>query len=304
VPGADDPQLAVASLLRGASKRATRRGRLQRRAAPLALLLLAACGSVVRGYRPLPPPTSTRLAYVRHPDSMTSGIRIAMEHAPNEFVRSYTELSFAVGDRTELAFEAPLIRWSEASGRSSSWTGDLVLRWRQDLLAAAAGPGELSPWPALSSELAYVDDHGGARAARVPGLVENESGWIARLAADWPFGGFSGREAALHANVGGALLGRPRDSGDSGRILFGAGLTQALAQPGIGWSTESLAIGIETFWVLDPVDDRRFGELSAALVLPVDAHSFSFGARFGLTDDTEDIVFFVEFASQLFDALL
>jgi hypothetical protein len=52
------------------------------------------------------------------------------------------------------------------------------------------------------------------------------------------------------------------------------------------------------------VDDRRFGELSAALVLPVDAHSFSFGARFGLTDDTEDIVFFVEFASQLFDALL
>jgi hypothetical protein len=103
---------------------------------------------------------------------------------------------------------------------------------------------------------------------------------------------------------GGALLGRPRDSGDSGRILFGAGLTQALAQPGIGWSTESLAIGIETFWVLDPVDDRRFGELSAALVLPVDAHSFSFGARFGLTDDTEDIVFFVEFASQLFDALL
>ncbi len=263
-------------------------------------------------YRHLEPVTGTRLAVFAQPNFGSAFLRLSGEHSPGEFTESYGEVSFALIEGSSLVCEFPLVRWDDSAGLDGTadkdWkrsaSGDHVYSWRQSLLASGAQPGTSSFLPAIASEFAFVDDHGGQRPARIQGLVENEEGFFGRIAAEWPMGGFGGYEATLSLNAGAALLGRAGRPGQGVRYLWGLAFTHALWQPGIQFSTEPLKLSIESFWLEDPIDDRRFGDLGLALELPVGAAAFSFGLRLGLTEETEDLVIFVDFASQLFDALL
>ncbi len=92
-------------------------------------------------------------------------------------------------------------------------------------------------------------------------------------------------------------------TGDSGRILGGLVLTEALSPTGFGLSTEPTRLGIETFWVHDPVDDRTFGELGIGLSFWAGTIEVDLGYRRGLTSETQDDVFYLGFRTLMFDTL-
>lgn len=266
------------------------------RAAFLVLAIPCTACSYADVDRVLPAAGFGRNATYGDHDWGSAEIRVAGELVPGDQVHVPVEIFTAVDDRTSLFVEWLPVGFKERDdGWDVSSSGEITYGLHQRI----ARPDPLSPGlPALTAVLFAVSPHGGPKPARWPGVIEGEEGYFAVGGAEW-----SSSELSFGLNLGTGVGGRPASTGHSGRILAGAGLTWGLAPTGIGFSTEPTRLGLETFWVRDPVDDRTFGELHAGLSFWVGVTEIDLGYRRGLTDDTVDNVFYVGFRARMFDTL-
>ncbi len=270
------------------------------------LLCVSACTPTRGGNAFLHPVAHTRLEHYGDGDYGGSQIRMRADVHRGEYITSSARLSFGVTEETHVWVELPVLTWDDRGNQDwdVSETGDTAFGLTQRLAGIQQAVEGGSLMPALAFHVAGVAPHGGRKPARLPGLIEGEETYYALLSAEWALRGFRGRSLTLSTNLGGGLGGHPSRVSRGGRAIGGVVLTHSLGVPGFGLSTEEMKLGLETHWVLDPPGGREFGEFSVGLGVPLGTYELNFGVRFGLTDETEDRLYYIGFGSQLFDAFL
>ena len=261
-------------------------------------VFLSACATTREKWRaPLPPAGSPRTLSSGTHDYGSVEFASVAEFVPGKRLRFPTEITWNVDGLT--AFRVEWMPFAVADRGGDDWefagSGELVWGLARRLMPSRED-NELAP--ALSFHAFGVTPHGGRKPARWPGVVENQEGGFAVLAAEWGDDDWS-----LAANLGAGLGGRVGRPGYGGRVLGGLALTKAFGPTGIGLSTEPVRAGIETHWLRDPIDDRTFGELQLGVSFWVGSVEVQAGWRRGLTSETDDDVIYLGFKSLMFDAI-